>query len=328
MRRRDFIKTIAGSAAVWPLALARAQQPVMPVIGWLHSGTHAGNAPQAAAFRDGIKQVGYAEGQNVAFEYRWADNRLDRLPALAAELARRNVSVIAACGSPAVALAAKSATSSIPIVFENAADPVQLGLVASLAKPGGNVTGITNISAELTAKRMGLLRELVPAATSIAVLVNPNRPGVDAQLAQAQDAAQSLGLPLHILKASSERDLDAVFLTVAQLKVGGLVIAADALFTDRREQIFALAVKHSVPVMYEFRYFVMEGGLISYGPDNLDAYRSAGTLAGQILRGAKPADLPVVRPTKFELVINMKTAKALGINVPASMQLLADEVIE
>jgi putative ABC transport system substrate-binding protein len=225
-------------------------------------------------------------------------------------------------------LAAKSATSSIPIVFENAADPVQLGLVASLAKPGGNVTGITNISAELTAKRMGLLRELVPAATSIAVLVNPNRPGVDAQLAQAQDAAQSLGLPLHILKASSERDLDAVFLTVAQLKVGGLVIAADALFTDRREQIFALAVKHSVPVMYEFRYFVMEGGLISYGPDNLDAYRSAGTLAGQILRGAKPADLPVVRPTKFELVINMKTAKALGINVPASMQLLADEVIE
>jgi putative tryptophan/tyrosine transport system substrate-binding protein len=327
MKRREFISLLGGAAAGWPLA-ARAQQAAMPLIGWLHSGTPAGNAAQAAAFRDGVREAGYTEGQNVVFEYRWAENQLDRLPALATELARRDVSVIAACGSPAVALAAKSATSSIPIVFENAADPVQLGLVASFAQPGGNVTGVTNISAELTAKRMGLLRELVPAATSIAVLVNPNRPGVEAQEAQAQGAARALGLSLHILKAGSERDLDAAFLTMVQLGAGGLVIAADALFTDRREQIFALARKHSVPTMYEFRYFVADGGLISYGPDNLEAYRRAGTLAGRILRGAKPADLPVMRPTKFELVINMKTAKALGIDVPVSMQLLADEVIE
>jgi len=326
MRRREFITLLGSTAAAWPLSARAQQQSALPIVGWLHSGTET--TAQAAAFRQGLSELGFIEGKSVVIEYRWAENQLDRLPVLATELARRDVSLIAACGSPAVALAAKSATSSIPIVFENAADPVQLGLVASFAQPGGNVTGVTNISAELTAKRMGLLRELVPAATSIAVLVNPNRPGVEAQEAQAQGAARALGLPLHILKAGSERDLDAAFLTMVQLGAGGLVIAADALFTDRRAQIFALARKHSIPTMYEFRYFVADGGLISYGPDNLEAYRRAGTLAGRILRGAKPADLPVMRPTKFELVINMKTAKALGIDVPVSMQLLADEVIE
>jgi putative tryptophan/tyrosine transport system substrate-binding protein len=326
MRRREFI-TYLGGAAAWS-SVVRAQQAATPVIGWLHSGSPTANATQPAAFLRGVNEVGFIEGQNVAIEYRWAQSQLDRLPALAAELVGRQVSVIAACGSPAVALAAKSATGSIPIVFENGADPVQLGLVANLARPGGNVTGVTNVSAELAAKRMGLLRELVPATTSVAVLVNPNRPGVEAQMAQAQHAAQALGLALHVLKAASERDLDAAFQSMAQLKASGLVISTDALFTERRHQIIALAKNHSIPTIYEFRFFVADGGLISYGSDNLEAYRLAGTLAGRILRGAKPADLPVMRPTKFELVINMKTAKALGIEVPVSMQLLADEVVE
>ena len=226
------------------------------------------------------------------------------------------------------ALAAKSVTTSIPIVFDNAADPVQLGLVASLNRPGGNVTGVTTVSAELEAKRLGLLRELVPSATSMAVLVNPTRPGVDAQLAQAQQAARVLGLTLHILKASSERDLDAVFVTLVQLKAGALIITADGLFADRLDQIAALARRYSVPATFQFREFAAAGGLMSYGPRFGEAYRQAGILAGRILKGEKPADLPVMQPTKFELVINMKTAKALGIEVPISMQMLADEVIE
>jgi putative ABC transport system substrate-binding protein len=325
-KRREFISLLAGGAA-WPLA-ARAQQPAVPVIGWLHSGSPAVRRDQVAAFQQGLAEVGFVEGRNVAIEYRWAEDQLDRLPALAADLARRQVSVIAACGSPASALAAKSATTSIPIVFENAADPVRIGLVASLNRPGGNVTGVTNFSAELGAKRLGLLRELVPSATSIAVLVNPARPGVDAQLAQAQEAARALGLPLHILHAGSERDFDAVFLTLVQLRAGALVIAADALFNDRRDKIVALARRYSVPAIYEFRQSVAAGGLMSYGTKLLDAYRQTGMLAAKILSGAKPADLPVMQPTKFELVINMRTAKALGIEIPISMQLLADEVIE
>jgi putative ABC transport system substrate-binding protein len=327
MKRRAFITLLGGAAAAWPL-VADAQQPAMPVIGWLHSGTPAGFADPTAAFLQGLNEAGFTEGRNVAIEYRWAENQIDRLPALAADLARRQVSVMAASGSPASALAAKGATTSIPIVFENAADPVQLGLVASLGRPGGNATGFTNVSSELAAKRLGLLRELVPSATSIAVLVNPTRPGVDAQSAQVQEAARTLGLPLHILHASSERDLDAAFLTLVQVRAGALVIAADALFNDRRDQIVALARRYSVPAIYEFRQSVAAGGLISYGSSTLDAYRQAGILAGRILKGEKPADLPVMQPTKFELVINMKTAKALGIEIPISMQLLADEVIE
>jgi putative ABC transport system substrate-binding protein len=280
VKRGEFFTLLGGAAAAWPLA-ARAQQAGMPLIGWLHSGPPAGDARQLAAFRDGVKEAGFTEGQNLGIEYRWAENQLDRLPELAADLAHRDVSLIAACGSPAVALAAKSATSSIPIVFENGADAVQLGLVASLARPGGNVTGVTSISTELMAKRMGLLR-----------------------------------------------DLNAAFQTMAQLAVGGLVMATDALFNNLRDQIIALAKNQSIPTIYEFSYWAAAGGLISYGPDNFESYRRAGTLAGRILRGAKPADLPVILPTKFELVINMKTAKALGIEVPVSMQLLADEVIE
>jgi putative ABC transport system substrate-binding protein len=328
MRRRDFISLIGGAAATWPLAV-RAQQRTMPVIGWLSSGSRdTDDAHRLPPFRLGLNETGYVEGRNVAIEYRRAEDQIERLPALAADLVRRQVSVIAACGSPASALAAKSATTSIPIVFENAADPVQLGLVESLNRPGGNVTGVTTVSAELEAKRLGLLRELVPSATSIAVLVNPTRPGVDSQLAQAQEAARTLGLPLHILHASSKRDFDTIFLTLVQLRAGALVIATDALFNDQRDQIVGLARSYSVPTISEFRESVAAGGLMSYGPGFGEPYRQTGILTGRILRGERPADLPVMQPTKFELVINMKTAKALGIEVPISMQMLADEVIE
>jgi putative ABC transport system substrate-binding protein len=327
LKRRDFIAILGGTAATWPLA-ARAQQAPIPAVGFLHSASARNYELQVNGFREGLANAGYVEGRNVAVEYRWAENQIDRLPALAGELVRRQVAVIAACGSPAAALAAKSATASIPIVFETGADPVQLGLVASLNHPGGNITGITNVSGELVAKRVGLLRELVPSAASIAALVNPTRPGVDTQSAQIQEAARAIGLPLHIVKAASEYDLDAAFSSLAQLKVGGLVMTADSLFTDRGHQIIALAKRYAVPMMYEFRHFVVAGGLFSYGPDPHDSYRQTGNLVGRILKGEKPADLPVMRPSKFELVINMKTAKALGIEVPNSMQLLADEVIE
>ena len=327
MRRRDFIAAFGGAAAAWPLA-ARAQQAPMLAVGFLHSASVRNYELQVNAFREGLANAGYVEGRNVTIEYRWAESQLDRLPALAAELVRRPVAVIAACGSPTVALAAKSATTSIPIVFETGADPVQIGLVASLNHPGGNVTGFTNVSGELAAKRVGLLRELVPSATSIAVLVNPTRPGADAQSAHIQEAARAIGPPLHIVKAASEHDIEATFSSLAQLKVGGLVITADSLFTDRQHQIVALVKRYAVPTIYEFRHFVVAGGLISYGPDPHDSYRQTGSLVGRILKGEKPADLPVMRPSKFELVINMETAKALGIEVPNSMQLLANEVIE
>jgi ABC-type uncharacterized transport system substrate-binding protein len=327
MKRRAFI-TLLGGVAAWPLA-ARAQQPAMPVIGWLSSGSRdTDDAIRLPPLRLGLNEKGYTEGRNVAVEYRRAEDQIERLPALAADLAGRQVSLILAAGRPDSALAAKSVTTSIPIVFSNAADPVQLGLVASLNRPGGNVTGVTTVSAELEAKRLGLLRELVPSATSIAVLVNPTRPGVDVQLSQAQQAARVLGLPLHILRASSERDLDAVFVTLAQLRAGALMITADGLFADRLDQIAALARRYSVPAMFQFREFAAAGGLMSYGSRFGESYHQAGILAGRILRGEKPADLPVMQPTKFELVINMKTAKALGIEVPISMQMLADVVIE
>jgi putative ABC transport system substrate-binding protein len=327
IRRREFIVAL-GSAATWRLA-AHAQQSAMPVIGWLSSGSReSDDVFRLPPFRLGLNETGYTEGRHVSIEYRRAEDQIERLPALAADLARRQVSLILAAGRPDAALAAKSVTTSIPIVFTNAADPVQLSVVASLNRPGGNITGVTTVSAELEAKRLGLLRELVPSATSIAVLVNPTRPGVDAQLAQAQQAGGVLGLPLHILKAGSESDLDAVFVTLVQLGNGALMITADGLFTDRIDQIVALARRYSVPTMFQFREFAATGGLISYGPRFGESYLQAGILAGRILKGEKPADLPVVQPTKFELVINMKTAKALGIAVPISMQMLADEVIE
>src|SRR6516165_5557862 len=314
MKRRQFI-TLLGGATAWSLA-ARAQQ-AMPVIGWLSSGSRdSDDRLRLPGLRLGLSETGYAEGRNVAIEYRRAEDQNERLPALAADLVGRQVSLILAAGSPDSALAAKSATTSIPIVFDTSADPVQIGLVSSLNRPGGNVTGVTNVSAELEAKRLGLLRELVPSATSMAVLVNPIRPGVDAQLAQAQQAAQVLGLTLHILEASRERDLDAVFMTLVQLKAGALIITADGLFADRLDQIAALARRYSVPATFQFREFAADGGLMSYGPQIGESYHQAGILAGRILRGDKTADLPVMRLTKFELVINMKTAKALGIEVP------------
>jgi putative tryptophan/tyrosine transport system substrate-binding protein len=329
MRRREFIAFLGSSLAGWPPLVARAQQPPMPVIGWLSSGSRdTDDASRLPPFRLGLNETGYTEGRNVAVEYRRAEDQIERLPALAADLAGRQVSLVLAAGRPDSALAAKSVTTSIPIVFVNAADPVQLGLVASLNRPGANVTGATTVSAELEAKRLGLLRELVPSAKSIAVLVNPSRPGVDVQLAQAQQAAQVLGLPLHILTASSERDLDSVFETLVQLRAGALMITADGLFAERLDQIAALARRYSVPAMFQFREFAAAGGLMSYGARFGESYHQAGILAGRILKGEKPADLPVIQPTKFELVINMKTAKALGIEVPISMQMLADEVIE
>jgi putative ABC transport system substrate-binding protein len=326
MRRRDFVALI-GSATAWPLA-AGAQQPGTPLIGFLHSASPDTYVSQMKAFHQGLKETGYVEGQNVAIEYRWAENQMARLPTLAAELAHRPVSVIIAGGSPASALAAKLATTTIPIVFMNAADPVAIGLVASFNRPGGNVTGFTLLSAELVAKRLGILRDLLPSIKKIAMLVNPTRPGVDLQKAQLQDAAQALKLSLQILEARSEGDFDAVFQAAVSQQDGALIVAPDAFFLTHRVQIADLARRHKIPTMFELREFVEAGGLVSYGGSVLDEYRQGGALTGQILMGKKPADLPVRQPTKFELTINMKTARALGIDVSTSTQMLADEVIE
>lgn len=327
MRRRDFIALLGGAALACPLRV-RAQQSAVPVIGFLHSASPDAYVSQLSIFRESLKELGYIEGQNVAIEYRWAEDQIARLPMMAAELVQRNVSVIVAGGSPASALAAKSATTIIPIVFMNAADPVAIGLVESFNRPGGNVTGATLLSAELVSKRLGILRDLLPSTKKVAVLVNPARPGVDVQKAQVQSAAQALGLALDELNASSERDFEAVFKAIVSQRDGALIVTPDALFLDRRNEIADLATRHKIPTMYELRNYVDAGGLISYGASPLEMYRQGGSLISQILMGKKPADLPVRQPTKFELVINLKTAKALGIQVPNSMQLLADDVIE
>jgi putative tryptophan/tyrosine transport system substrate-binding protein len=327
MRRREFI-TLIGGAAVARSVGARAQQAGIPVIGFLNSASPDSYVSQLKAFHQALKETGYVEGQNVAIEYRWAENQIARLPTLAAELAHRPVSVIAAGGSPVSALAAKSATTTIPIVFMNAIDPVGIGLVASFNRPGGNVTGATLLSAELVAKRLGILRDLLPSVKKIAMLVNPTRPGVDIQKAQVEEAAQALRLSLHILDATSERDFDAVFQAVVRQEDGALVLAPDALFLDRRVQIADLAIRYTIPTMFELREFVEAGGLVSYGASAVDLYRQGGTLTGQILRGKKPADLPVLQPTKFELAINMKTARALGLTISSDLLSIADELIE
>jgi putative ABC transport system substrate-binding protein len=328
MRRRDFITLLGGAAVARPVG-ARAQQAAgMPVIGFLNSGSPDSYVSQVKAFHQALKETGHVEGQTVAIEYRWAKNQIDRLSALAGDLVRRKVSVIAAGGSPASALAAKSATTTIPIVFMNAADPVGIGLVASFNRPGGNVTGATLLSAELVAKRLGILRDLLPSVKKIAMLVNPTRPGVDAQKVQVQGAAQALGLSLHILEASSERDFDAVFQAVLREQDGALVVAPDALFRDRRAQIADLAIRYKIPTMYELHEYVQAGGLVSYGASSAELYQNGGTLTGQILMGKKPADLPVLQPTKFELAINMNTAKALGLTISSGLLSIADELIE
>jgi putative tryptophan/tyrosine transport system substrate-binding protein len=327
MRRREFMALFGGTAVTWPLA-ARAQQPAMPTIGFLNAASPQNYKRPLSAFLKGLGDAGYVAGQNVAIEYRWANDQYDRLAALAADLVHRQVSVIAATTTPA-ALAAKAATTTIPIVFETAGDPVQLGLVASLNQPGGNVTGITQLTVGLVPKELELLHELVPAARVMALLVNQANPSAaETETSELLSAAKTLGLELHVLNASTERDFDAAFANVIQLRAGGLVIATDILFTSHSAQLAMLAARHAVPAVYKGREFAASGGLMSYGSDITDSYRLAGVYTGRILRGDKPADLPVQQATKIELIINLKTAKALGINVPNTLIGRADEVIE
>jgi len=323
MRRRELL--LLGGAMTAARAL-RAQQKAMPVIGFLGSTSLDPNAPFTASFRQGLSEAGYVEGQNVTIEYRWAEGHYDRLPALAADLVGRNVDVIVAGGTTAV-LAAKNATSTIPIVF-NAADPVEFGLVASLARPGGNLTGVSMMNTELMAKRVELVSELVPQARVITLLVNPNNPGAERIIREVPEAPRAKGAQLQILKAGSESEIDAAFATFVQLHAGALVVQADPLFGRRREQLVALASRHAVPAIYDWREFVAVGGLISYGPSRSAAIRQVGIYVGKILNGAKPADLPVQQPTTFELVVNLNTAKTLGLTVPPSVLARADEVIE
>jgi putative ABC transport system substrate-binding protein len=322
MRRREFITLVGGAVAAWPLA-AHAQQP-MPVIGFLSSTSPAAYAARVAAFRQGLSETGYVEDRNVAIEYRWADGQYDRLPEMAAELVRRQVAVIAAITTPA-AVAAKAAATKIPIVFEVGVDPVESELVTSLSRPGGNLTGVSLLNAELGPKRLELLHELVPTATTAAVLINPTNPNSETLLRDLHAAARALGLQVQVLHASSERDFDTVFAT---LRADALVVGTDPFFNSRSEHLAALAIRHAVPTIYQYRAFAAAGGLLSYGGSFTEPFRQTGIYTGRILKGEKPADLPVQQSTKIELVINLKTAKALGLDVPASVLARADEVIE
>jgi putative ABC transport system substrate-binding protein len=326
MRRRDLLALLGGAAALWPLA-GHAQQKRVPVIGWLSSGSPGPNVP-SAAFRQGLSDTGYVEGQNLTIDYRWAEGSYDRLPALAADLVGRRVDLIVAAGALPAALAAKRATSTIPIVFPGVGDPAGVGLVASLARPGGNLTGFDLMSTELMPKRFELLSELVPKASAIALLVNPNYANTERIIRDVQEAARRKGVQLPVLKAGNESEIDSAFASLVALHAGALLVGADPFFSSRREQLVSLPSRHAVPASYEFREFVVAGGLISYGSNRTSINRQVGIYVGRILNGAKPADLPVQQPTRFELVINLKTAAALGLTVPQSILARADEVIE
>jgi putative tryptophan/tyrosine transport system substrate-binding protein len=328
MRRREFITLLGGAVAAWPLT-ARAQQPAMPVIGLLGSESLDLWASRMRAFHQGLSETGYVDGRNVAIEYRWAEGHNDRLPALAADLVRRRVTVMVAPGSTPATLAAKAATSTIPIIFWIGGDPIELGLVASLNRPQGNLTGVTTLNHGLVAKRVELLHEVVPGTSSIAVLINPTSPTLTkTTIEEAQTAARSLGLELHILNASTERDFDAAFANLNQLRAGGLVIGTDTFFSSRLEQLAALSVRHAVPTVYHFREFAAAGGLIAYGGSLAEAFRETGVYTGRILKGEKPTDLPVQQVTKVELFINLKTAWGLGLDIPLPLIGRANEVIE
>ena len=327
MRRREFIALIGGAAAAWPLA-ARAQQ-AMPVIGFLGSDSPELYAFRLRAFREGLRERGYVEGGNVAFEYRWAEGHSDRFPALVAELVSRKVNLIGAFAGNSPAFAAKAATATIPILFATGGDPVAVGLVASLTRPGGNITGVATLAVELGAKQLEVLHELVPTATSIALLVNPTNPtNADTLSRDLQVAARTRGVELNVLRASTESDFDTVFASLRQLGTSAIIIGADPFFSSHAQRLTALAARHAVPTIYPYREYVTAGGLVSYGDSLRDAYRLVGTYAGRILKGEKPADLPVQQSTKVELFINLKTAQALGLQVPDKLLAIADEVIE
>jgi len=332
VKRREFptfptFLILIGGVFSWSLA-ASAQSPGGPIIGFLNSGSAGSRGEQFVAFDRGLKEAGYVDGQNVTVEYRWADDDYNRLPSLAAELVRRPVAVLVAGGGPVSALAAKAATKTIPIVFTTVADPVESGLVASLNRPGGNVTGTAGLTSELDAKRLELLHQLIPKTGVFGVLVNPNRPGYEAELKELQAKAGDMKLNLVVEKAGAEGEIDAGFEALARQKIDALLVAADPLFNNRRARVIGLATRYAIPAMYQWREFAAAGGLMSYGPSIVDAYHQTGVYVGRILKGAKPADLPVVRPTRFELVINLKTAKALGIDVPYPLLAITNEVIE
>jgi putative tryptophan/tyrosine transport system substrate-binding protein len=326
MRRREFITFVGAAAAAWPL-VARAQQPAMPVIGFVSAGSPQGYERVFAAFLKGLDETGYVEGHNVAIQVRWAEGRNDRLPSLVADLVQRKVNVIAATSTPA-ALAAKAATATIPVVFTTIADPVQIGLVTSLNRPSGNMTGVTSLSVELGPKLLELLHDSVPKATIMALLVNPTNPNLETQSRNLQAAALKLGLQPHIVNASTERDFDAVFAKLHELRADALMISQDPFFNAQSGQLGALSVRHAISAIYVNREFAAAGGLMSYGANRPDEWRKAGVYVGRILKGEKPTDLPVVQPTKFDLVINLKTARTLGLDIPPAMLVLADEVIE
>src|SRR5215468_5091756 len=326
LRRREFITLFGGATVAWPLA-APAQQPAMPVIGFLNSGSPGAFGHFVYGFRQGLGEAGYVEHRNVGIEYRWAEGRVDQLPTLARELVRAQVAVICA-GSPPAALAAKAATTTIPVVFTSGEDPIKLGLVTSYNRPGGNVTGVALLVDVLGAKRLGLLREIVPAATLIAVLLHPAWPTFDTQLNDVQEAARTVGQQIHVLLANTEREIDAAFDTAKEARAGAMMVGASTFFTVRREQIVGLAARDALPTIYFQREFVAAGGLMSYATNLADAYRQAGVYSGKILGGAQPAELPVAQSGKFELLINLKTAKALGLIIPGDVLSIADEVIE